>query len=81
MAKKRKKPEKLSGIEDIEALREYVILQRGQWTRLAVESGINYHTITAFAKGGVIKLGHDKVKLLQAHQKKFAARARRESMP
>jgi hypothetical protein len=73
VAKKRKKPEKLSGIEDIEALREYVILQRGQWTRLAVESGINYHTITAF--------GHDKVKLLQAHQKKFAARARRESMP
>ncbi len=79
MAKKRKKPEKLSGVEDIEALREYVVGQRGKWTRLALESGVNYHTITAFGKGAVVKLGHDKVKLLQAHERKYAARTRRES--
>lgn len=76
--KKRKKPENMSGLEDIEALREYVRSRRGDWTRLALESGVNYHTITAFSKGGVVKLGHDKIKLLQAHQKKYAARHRRE---
>ena len=77
--KKRKKPEQMSGIDDIEALREYVRSQRGQWTRLALESGVNYHTVTAFSKGGVVKLGHDKVKMLQAHQKKYATRSRKEA--
>lgn len=78
--KKRKKPEKLSGNAVIEAVREYVQSQRGMWTRLANESGVNYHTITAFAKGNVIRLGLDNVQKLQAHQKKHAARARREAV-
>lgn len=80
-AKPRKKPEKMSGDAETEALREYVRSQRGQYPRLSAESGVGYFTLVAFGKGAVIKLGHDKVKLLQAHQKKFAARARRESMP